>query len=156
MFARAYEIALATNDPSSAEISLGHLGRNAMLSGDNVEAERIFRKTLQLAQELHNLRGIRVQLTNLTEALIRLGRYSEAESTLKESEKRNIEANDSIGLAWNLKHHGQIEKAQGRIETGNQYIQQGLDKLQKIDNKEYLSEFQAALRGEIQIPPESD
>ena len=26
----------------------------------------------------------------------------------------------------------------------------------KIDNKEYLSEFQAALRGEIQIPPESD
>lgn len=151
LFARAFEIASATNNVPSAEILLGHLGRNTMLAGDNEEAERIFRRALKMAQDIHSSVGVRVQMSNLAEVLIRQARYAEAESFVNESEKLNKEANDSIGLAWNLKHRGQIAKARGQTEYGNSLIRQGLERLTKLDDKEYIAEFEFALRQEFQL-----
>ena len=152
LFGRAYEISSAINDAPAAEILLGHLGRTTMLAGDNEEAERIFRRALRMAQELHTSIGIRVQLSNLAEVLIRQARYAEAEPVVAESERRNKEANDQIGLAWNLKHRGQIAKARGQVDHGNSLIRQGLEWLLKIDDKEYVAEFELALRQEFQLP----
>ena len=152
MFRRAHEVAAAAHDPQSEEITLGHLARTEMLSGNYAEAERVFRDCLMRATELHNSRGMRVQMVNLTEILIRLGRYDDAETILQGSEQRNAEASDAVGQAWNLKHRGQITKARGQIETGNHLIQQGIDILEQIGNKEYLDEFQTALREQTQLP----
>lgn len=152
LFRRAHEVAAAAHDPLSEEITLGHLARTEMLSGNYAKAEHVFRDCLALATELHNSRGMRVQMVNLAEVLIRLGRYDDAEAILQESEQRNAEASDAVGQAWNLKHRGQITKARGQIETGNHLIQQGVDILEQIGNKEYLDEFQAALREQTQLP----
>lgn len=151
LFGRAYEISSAINDAPAAEILLGHLGRTTMLAGDNEEAERIFRRALRMAQEMHASIGIRVQLSNLAEVLIRQARYAEAEPVVAEAERRNKEVNDQIGLAWNLKHRGQLAKAHGQVEYGNSLIRQGLDLLRKIDDKEYVPEFELALRQEFQL-----
>ena len=94
----------------------------------------------------------RVQMSNLAEVLIRQARYAEAEPTVTESERRNEAANDRIGLAWNLKHRGQIAKARGQIDHGNDLIRQGLERLLKLDDKEYVPEFEFALRQEFQLP----
>ena len=152
LFGRAYEIAASINDAPAAEILLGHLGRTTMLAGDNEEAERIFRRALRMAQELHSSMSARVHMSNLAEVLIRQARYAEAEPIVTESERRNEAANDQIGLAWNLKHRGQIAKARGQIDHGNDLIRQGLDRLLKLDDKEYVPEFEFALRQEFQLP----
>jgi tetratricopeptide (TPR) repeat protein len=152
LFRRAREVAAAARDPQAEEITLGHLARTEMLSGNYVEAERVFRDCLALATELHNSRGMRVQLVNLVEVLIRLERYDDAEVIVQESEQRNAEAGDAVGQAWNLKHRGQVAKARGQAAVGNQLIQQGIDMLERIGNREYLDEFQAALRDQNQLP----
>jgi len=143
-FTSAYEIAEREGDPLAAEMSLSHMGRLELRLGNLAQAEETFRKCLKLAEEIRAFRGIRILLTELAETLIRLGKYGEAKVILADSEKRNQDSNDQIGIAWNLKHRGQIAKAAGEIDYGNSLMQQGIQKLVEIGNKEYIPEFEEA------------
>jgi hypothetical protein len=91
-------------------------------------------------------------LVNLTEVLVRQGKYEEAEVVLAEAEAQHAVADDGIGVAWALKHRGQIARARGDLQLGNRLIQQGIAKLEALGNHEYRAEFQAALDAQFQLP----
>ena len=52
---------------------------------------------------------------------------------------------DGIGIAWTLKRKGQLLKALGKIEQGNQFILAGIQKLHEVGNQDYIADFELAL-----------
>lgn len=151
LFTRVCEEAEKAKNLRTYVICLGHLGRTYMLRGEYLKAENKFRECLSITKKLHMSRGVRVQLTNLIEVLIRLTRFDEAEKILHESEERNKEAADKIGIAWNFKHRGQIQRAHGNTKDGDQLIKLGLEQLEQIGNMEYIKEFHDSLHQFTQL-----
>ena len=127
------------------ERAIGETGLLAADTGDFGAAEGFIRRSLDLARELRNYRGERIGLTRLIDVLIQRQRMNLAEPLLLESEQRNIESNDQIGRAWNLKHRGQLEYARGNVETGNTLIRQGIQQLIDMGELDYVPDFTAVL-----------
>ena len=141
----AFQLAMKKNDRLAEEETRSHIGRLAQQVGELAKAEGLLRSSLSIARDIRNLRGIRIELTRLIDVLIALGKHDEARSLLDESEQRNLEARDDVGIAWNLKHRGQLQKAQGHIEDGNHLIRQGIQKVREIRYEEFIPEFESAL-----------
>lgn len=146
LFGIAYEGARRADDYHGLSINRGLLGDAAMRRGDFEKAEPIFREVLQDSKKLGNSLGVRIAQGWLAEALIGLGRCEEAEALLDEVEERSHRANDGIGIAWTLKRRGQIEHARGNVESGDQLIREGIEKLKEIDNLDYIPDFEQALQ----------
>jgi len=115
--------------------------------GQFADAAKFLSGALTIAREIHNTRGIRIELTRLIDVLLLLQQYEKAEHLLQESEQRNQDANDQIGIAWNLKHRGQLEQ-RTNVERGNELVRHGVQKLEEIGiaNEEWRPEFEAALK----------
>jgi len=159
-FQAAVGVADRTDNRLLKEESLSHLGRLATQmgrlaaqSGRLVQSEELLRKSkgllqdaLAVAKEIRNNRGIRIELTRLIDTLIELREYEEAKELLVESEQRNKADNDRLGIAWNLKHLGQLEQAHGEVNEGNVLIRQGIQQLAESGFPEYRPEFEAALK----------
>lgn len=146
-FTKALVLAEEKENWSAIETIKGSLGRAKLFEGDPKAAEKIFRDCLIISRELHESRGIRIHLTNLIESLIKLRQFDEAVNLLEEVERLNLKAQDMVGIAWNLKHRGQVIKLKdGNIEEGNNKIQNAIEKLKERGVKEYISEFEEALR----------
>lgn len=144
-YRQAYQMALEMRDPLKQEVVLSETGLLAARANRLAEAEDYLRKALDRARQIRNLRGVRIGLTRLIEILIRRQKHDEAEELLAESEQRNQEAQDRIGIAWNLKHRGQIEQARGNVEDGNNIILQGIQHLEQMGDEDYIPEFRSAL-----------
>lgn len=150
-FSRMYgEVKLADNT-RLLEYVLGNLGRTKMMAGKYNEAEKYLLDCLAMTRQYQLSRGLRITLTNLVELYIRSNRITDAEQLLPESIERNNHAKDRIGIAWNYKHRGQVRKAQGFKDEGNQLILQGKSILEELGNKEYLAEFEESLRAHQQL-----
>jgi len=114
--------------------------------GNLPKAEEFLRESLAIAQEIHNIRGIRIEMSRLIDILIPLRKYQEATELLKESEQLNQQANDRIGMAWDLKHRGQLDQAGGNIQQGDCLIWHGIHKLRNMEIEDaWLDEFVAVL-----------
>ncbi len=144
----ADKIAQAMGDSYKHEVCLSHMGRLAahplLKQSAKIKAEEFLREALTIARQLHSIRGIRIELTRLIDVLISLQEYDEAEELLKESEQRNQEAGDDLGIAWNHKHRGQLMHAHGDFDAGNELILQGIEEI-KERHPEYIDEFRAVL-----------
>ena len=149
-YEQANRIAREIGDRLKQEESLSYMGQLAAHPklGNLSKAEEFLRESLKIAREIHNIRGVRIELTRLINILIAQGKYEEAEQLLSESEQLNRQADDKIGLAWNLKHRGQLERRQGNLESGDRLILQGIFKLVEIGIEEeaWLEEFKALLK----------
>ncbi len=144
-YRQAYHMALQMRDPLKQEMVLSETGLLAAEANRLAEAEDYLRESLDRAYQIRNFRGVRIGLTRLIEILIRRQKHDEAQGLLAESEQRNQEAQDKIGVAWNLKHRGQIEQARGNIEDGNNIILQGIQQLEQMGDEDYIPEFRSAL-----------
>jgi tetratricopeptide (TPR) repeat protein/mRNA-degrading endonuclease RelE of RelBE toxin-antitoxin system len=143
----ADQIARELGDQLKHEICLSHLGELHAhpQNGRLAEARTLFEEALELARQIHNTRGIRIELTRLIEVQLALHDYTAADSCLGESERFNREADDVVGLAWNNKHRGQLLHAHGDLEGGNRLIHQGIELLQQNHYPEYVGPLQKAL-----------
>ncbi|CAG0990122.1 hypothetical protein GPROT1_02945 [Gammaproteobacteria bacterium] len=128
------------------EMALSGLGRLEDELGRYDVAKPLLDEALVIARGTHNTRGMRIELTRLINVLIPLREIDRATELMKESELLNRQADDYIGLAWNLKHQGQLEQLAGNVAHGNGLIQQGIDMLKKYHIREHIDEFSAAIR----------
>jgi tetratricopeptide (TPR) repeat protein len=144
-YAAARQIAQDINDRLAEETSLSHAGRLDYIRGRLSDAEQFLRKALDIARPMHNFRGVRIELTRLIDVLIEVNE-NEARELLTESESHNRRTDDLLGIAWNLKQRGQLEKRRGNVEAGNNLIRQGIQQLAEIGFPEYIPEFEAALK----------
>jgi len=145
-FSSAFERARALGDLHAAAINCGLLADLALRDGEFEEAEQLFRERLEDERRGGTSRGIRITVGQLAEALIGLARYQEAEPLLEEAEKLSREANDGIGIAWGLRRRGLLEHAKGHTDIGNRLIREGIEQLKETGNKDYLPDFEKALR----------
>ncbi|MBI5564008.1 MAG: tetratricopeptide repeat protein, partial [Chloroflexi bacterium] len=132
--------------PLAKEMSLSNLGRLEDQLGHFTAAEPLLRDALCIARQTHNIRGTRIELTRLINVLIPLyGHTEEVTNLLQESEQLNKKAEDSIGMAWNKKHQGQIEQLRGNPAHGDKLIREGIDILKAKKIREHIEEFEATL-----------
>ena len=146
-YLRAYAIAQELKDQLAEEMTLSEAGRLAAQSGKLPSAKSLLEKSLKIAGDMGNTKGIRIEMTRLIDVLVSLKDYSKAEDLLRASEKLHQKADDEIGNAWNLKCRGQLKRAQGHTEQGNELIRQGIQKLvdMGLGNMAWIDEFKRAL-----------
>lgn len=87
-YEQANRIACEIGDRLKQEESLSYMGQLAAHPklGNLSKAEEFLRESLKIAREIHNIRGVRIELTRLINILIAQEKYEEAEQLLSESE----------------------------------------------------------------------
>jgi tetratricopeptide (TPR) repeat protein len=148
-YREAARIANLAQNPRQIEEAQSYLGRLAAHSAvrNFEQAEKYFRRALDLAQKLRNQRGVRIETTRLIDVLIKAEKFEEAAGLLREAHAANEAAQDRIGLAWDELYHGLLLKHAGRAAAGNARIRRGMDQFRTLGvaDDEWRADFEAAL-----------
>ena len=146
LFELAYKKATDVEDFYGADIYLSLVGDIALRKHDYDQAEQIFTGRLERARKIGNQQAIRIVLGWLFDAKLGIHDLAAAEDLLGQYEEMCREANDAIGIAWTFARRGKLEHSCSNIESGNNLIRIGIEKLRDIGHIDYIKDLEALLK----------
>jgi tetratricopeptide (TPR) repeat protein len=112
-----------------------HMGRLAADMGNPEKAERLFRQSLTLYQELKEEWRQAVILDELSALAQESGRFDEARRLADKSLAIRRTLGDPLGVAVSLGRLGKLAVGQGRLEKGERFIQESIQISRNAGNR---------------------
>jgi tetratricopeptide (TPR) repeat protein len=150
---------------NSRGITMDYLGRLLRESGLLKEAESVYRTALELVDKSGNRRGYEIILHDLGCVLFNLGRYSEAETTLRTVIRRMEKRGDSILQRGIVMHDlGHVMFSSGRLTESETVFSQALEMKKQGGGtpkslqftRDALAQIQQQLNPSLNISSEND
>jgi tetratricopeptide (TPR) repeat protein len=122
---------------ASSWSALGDIERNR---GNWDEAERLYRQSLQLREELGDRSGIAAAWGVLGGIERNRGNWDEAERLYRQSLQLREELGDRSGMAWVTSDRGANELGRGNLELAESLLQNALVQLQELAMTDAIAE----------------
>ena len=115
-----------TDEPEANAVLLHNLGLIEQDQGNYEEAEKLYKQSQKINEELGNKSGIAKNLHQLGMIQEDQGNYEEAEKLYKQSQKINEELGNKSGIAKTLHQLGIIQQHQGNNKEAEKLYKQSL------------------------------
>ncbi len=122
----ALEVAEQLGNEPEVAASKNSLGQAYDLHGWLNKGYLLKKEVAEYQAQRNNKNRHSIVLENMSISLFKMGRYDEAEETIKAAGIIFNEIDDQIGIAWLPYRHGQIALRRGDIETARELMSQAL------------------------------
>lgn len=123
-FSRAMRIFQKENDLFNLAGLCSDIGKLFLEKEDLLNAEKWFRKALEIYSRIENPRGITLSKFNLTEIMIPFGQWDEAKKILRQCAEIDMEAQNLLSYAYDINSMGYVEFLKGNFKEAMELLEE--------------------------------